>query len=349
MTALPSPPGPLPVVVAGRGLDAVPRTAVRLARGQYLLPTAPPPVWHQQYEVSLARILAVHRTHPSPSAFTHSSAALLHGALVRDHEPDVHVTQPCAARRSTLPLPRVVYGAPLVWGRQGAPPPRGHRLQRGASCHLRRHRRRLPDDEVTAVAGLPVTTVPRTIADCLLGLPPRDAVVSADSLLRGAVLPDRFAPGPERARTTEVLAQVGEQLRRAGPRQHVRRARALLPLLSPWAESPGESELRYLLLRAGLPEPAAQVGVRVGGNLYFPDLAWPDLRLGVEFDGRGKYVEPGAYYREKRRGDEIEEAGWRLTRVSFEDLQDVQALVGRILRKVPPGMPFPVRPRQVIA
>lgn len=107
--------------MAGRGLDAVPRTAVRLARGQYLLPTAPPPVWHQQYEVSLARILAVHRTHPSLSAFTHSSAALLHGALVRDHEPDVHVTQPCAARRSTLPLSRVVYGAPLVWGRQGLP------------------------------------------------------------------------------------------------------------------------------------------------------------------------------------------------------------------------------------
>jgi len=93
----------------------------------------------------------------------------------------------------------------------------------------------------------------------------------------------------------------------------------------------------------------AQHPVQVWGKWHFPDLAWPDLRLGVEFDGRGKYADPGAYYREKRRGDEIEEAGWRLTRVSFEDLQDVQALVGRILRKVPPGRPFPVRPRQVIA
>lgn len=247
----------IPTVVSGADLpDALPAHAVRLARGQYLLATVPPPAWAQQREVSLARLLAVSRAARTPVRFSHESAALLHGACLYRQEPDVHTTRPTSSARTSARLPSMVYGGPLTRERpQGHTPgtPQGSSLLRGREVRHRRHALAVPDSDVTHVYGLPVTTLPRTMADCLLDLPCPDALVIADSLLRIAARPDRFHPGPERQRVRDLLREVSTRIEQASCRRRRLRARRLLPFLSPWAESPGESVLRLALLRAGAP------------------------------------------------------------------------------------------------
>ncbi|MEK8228182.1 hypothetical protein NKG05_22080 [Oerskovia sp. M15] len=65
------------------------------------------------------------------------------------------------------------------------------------------------------------------------------------------------------------------------------------------------------------------------------DLAWPELRLGLEFDGSVKYSggmgDPTErLLAEKRREDALREAGWTILRVTWEDLGDPERLVGRL-------------------
>ena len=84
----------LPTVIPGNARGpALPKTAVLLRRGHYLVPSAPPPPWRQMEEVSLARIIAVAHSCPE-SLLSHESAALLQGAWLLAHEPDVHLLQP---------------------------------------------------------------------------------------------------------------------------------------------------------------------------------------------------------------------------------------------------------------
>lgn len=106
------------------------------------------------------------------------------------------------------------------------------------------------------------------------------------------------------------------------------------------SESVGETRLRYLLWRGGLPSPVPQLAVTAGGRvLYRLDLAWPELGVWLEFDGRDKYVSylrPGesvvdVVLREKRREEDIaRRTGWRCIRVTWRDLADPDRLVARI-------------------
>lgn len=324
----------LPTVIPAQACDSRPSEAlIRLMRGQYLLPQAPPPPWRQSHEISLARAVAAMAAYPSAMALSHESAALLHGATVRRPEPDVHIVQRTRPHRSSVPLPLVAYGAErtraVPAGTVG-----GERqdsaAQPGRQVWLRRHTRAIDDDELTVVHGIRVTTPLVTLVDCLTDLPPRDALVVGDSLLRGMVKPDRFTTAQTRQRWDDVVARADARLHRATRRKGIRLARRLLPLLTPLSESPGESEMRFDLLAAGFPVPECQFPVRCEATTYFLDLALPDLRLGVEFDGRLKYAEQDVIYQEKVRQDRLREAGWELVRIRSEHLRYPQEVVNRV-------------------
>lgn len=66
----------------------------------------------------------------------------------------------------------------------------------------------------------------------------------------------------------------------------IRQVRPLLDLIDRGAESPPESWTRLACIRFGLPRPVTQVKI-VGknGRTYFLDLAWPEFRVGLEYDG----------------------------------------------------------------
>lgn len=142
-----------------------------------------------------------------------------------------------------------------------------------AAIPLVRHAIPLPERDRTVVRGRPVTTLERTLVDCARWLPGSRALVVADSALRAGV---------DQEVVREILAE-------AAGRQGVRQARSIVELADPRAESPGESIVRWLVHEAHLGAPELAVEAETWRGTYWIDLGWPDLRIGIEFDGAVKY------------------------------------------------------------
>ena len=67
----------------------------------------------------------------------------------------------------------------------------------------------------------------------------------------------------------------------------------LLALATGKAESPPESILRLIVVEAGFPVPEAQYEITTidGRRLYVLDMAWPALRIALEYDGFAAHEE----------------------------------------------------------
>lgn len=168
------------------------------------------------------------------------------------------------------------------------------------------HRDLLADDEVTTVDGLTVTTPVRTAWDLARSLPTVEAVVAVDALAR-------TGPFPPSATT-----RIHERYPRARWR---RRVPGVLALADPRAESPMESRARLALVLRGLPRPEAQYSVYDDNGDFVArlDMAYPHLRLGVEYDGRG-HLDDAVRERDLRRANELELCGWLVLRFSSADV-----------------------------
>jgi len=78
------------------------------------------------------------------------------------------------------------------------------------------------------------------------------------------------------------------------------------------AASPMESRARVALVFGGLP-PAVQHRVVVRGRRYYLDLAYPDLRIAVEYDGADHRTQERAR-RDLEREAALVSAAWRVLR-----------------------------------
>ncbi len=267
---------------------------LRLRRGVYVAagPHAevPASVALERERQHLTHLAAVLESLTTDLWVSHTSAALLWGCWTYGLRPEAEITQ--------LRPPDV----------------------RASAGPVRRHWTALPMRDRTTLAGVPVTTLERTVVDCALTLPGEQAVVVADSASR---------IGIDRSLVRRILA---ESLGKRG----VRSARRVLAIADGAVESPGEARLRWVLGEAGLPPLSAAIAVSTWAGQRWVDLGWQDLKVGLEFDGRLKYrgttdeVE-SALYEEKRRHDALVEAGWILLRVSWEDLDNLDGLVARVL------------------
>lgn len=105
----------------------------------------------------------------------------------------------------------------------------------------------------------------------------------------------------------------------------------ILRLVDGRSESVGESRTRYLCWAQHLPAPIPNYPIRDrrGRIIHRVDLAWPELGLFLEFDGKTKYLRylregetaTDAVLREKRREELIcELTGWRCIRIVWADL-----------------------------
>lgn len=164
----------------------------------------------------------------------------------------------------------------------------------------------LPDDEMTQVAGLPVTTPARTAYDLGRHLPRGKAVARLDALARATPY------------STEDVLLLAKRHRGA---RGLQRLRAALPLVDPGAASPRESRLRLRLIDAGLPAPTTQIPVVERG--YWPfawlDMGWEEYRVSVEYDGDQHRKDRPQYVRDHRRQRRLEALGWINIRVIKED------------------------------
>jgi very-short-patch-repair endonuclease len=102
------------------------------------------------------------------------------------------------------------------------------------------------------------------------------------------------------------------------------------------AESPQESRLRLLLIERGLPEPVINHEVRTvtGTFLARVDLAYPERRLAIEYEGDIHRLDLRVFRKDIARRERVEDHGWRMLRVTADDLQPAaqSRLIARVSR-----------------
>lgn len=102
----------------------------------------------------------------------------------------------------------------------------------------------------------------------------------------------------------------------------VRLAREAARLVREHVDSPMETRLRLLIVLAGLPEPVVNHCVRFadGQVAYRIDLAYPDIRLAIEYDGRQHIERERQWAGDISRREDLERIGWRFVIVIAADV-----------------------------
>ena len=158
--------------------------------------------------------------------------------------------------------------------------------------------------------GLPVTSPERTWTDlAAFGVDERTLIVLADHLLR-------------RKRPLSDVAALASATLALGNRRGSRAARHALELARPGTDSPRETIVRLELIDAGLPEPT--IGHRIihrGEYVGVPDLAYPNLRIAIEYEGSDHQEDRGTYLSDIERREAFARAGWTVILVTKEHLQ----------------------------
>jgi hypothetical protein len=160
-----------------------------------------------------------------------------------------------------------------------------------------------------------ITTPVRTAWDVAALEPVPTAVAALDGMVRTGHLD---------------IAALRNRLLRSRGRWRASRVAKVLPLVDGRAESPPESWVRVACIRAGLPAPVPQyVVLEAGEFLGRVDLAWPEHRLIVEYEGA--YHFDGLQIRkDDDRYRQLVAAGWRVIRLSAADLRDMDGVITRI-------------------
>lgn len=163
--------------------------------------------------------------------------------------------------------------------------------------------------EVTTVRGIPVTSPARTAFDLGRRLDTGPAVARMDALMRAR---------PFAIEDVVLLMKVHRGVR------GLLKLREALPLVDGGAESPRETWLRLLFVKAGLPRPTTQFVVRNDRGRYVRriDMVWDEFKVGAEYDGELHLTDRTVYARDVWVGRELQRMNWHLIRVIKEDDAD---------------------------
>jgi very-short-patch-repair endonuclease len=102
-----------------------------------------------------------------------------------------------------------------------------------------------------------------------------------------------------------------------------------VPLVDPRAESAPESRVRVALVLAGLtPVPQFEV-TALGRFLGRVDFAWPEERVVLEYEG-AHHFDGTQIVRDDERIRRLEDAGWRVIRISSADLWNLDAVIEKV-------------------
>lgn len=161
-------------------------------------------------------------------------------------------------------------------------------------------------DEICLIGGMRVTTPARTALDLVCMYPLDEAVAAIDSLARATRL---------------KLADVDVLVQRYKGRRGIRRARAALDLVDAGAESPRETWLRLVLIRAGFPRPQTQIPVynEYGVLIAEVDMGWDEIKVAVEYEGDHHWRSRRQFAKDIGRLEALTEAGWIDVRVTAQD------------------------------
>jgi hypothetical protein len=165
-------------------------------------------------------------------------------------------------------------------------------------------------EDVIELHGVRVLPLDRVIADLLCLLRPEDALAVADQAFRAA------GEAHELFRK-QVSVRLGQRL---DPRGTVRAA-GLLELASGRPDSPAESWIRMRIVENGFPIPEVNwvITDAQGREIYRLDLAWPGLRIALEYDGVAAHAGQEAH--DAARRADLERRGWIVVVVTKDDLR----------------------------
>lgn len=161
----------------------------------------------------------------------------------------------------------------------------------------------------TTVRGVPCTTVERTLLDLAAAVPIgelRKALAEAEVL---------------RLVDLGVLRVL---LRRHRGRRGVARLRLILDELHPETKRT-RSDLERLFLRMcdrdGIPRPEVNVSLYIAEQRLMPDFLWRAAGLIVETDSRRFHDTASAFQHDRRREQQLQLAGWRVSRCTWEQVE----------------------------
>ena len=241
-------------------------------------------------------------------------------------DPALHIDHEVVARAAALVMPPTAAlagrSAALWWGgrtvgardpvRVVVPSSSAWRGPRGVLVHRTDLR---SGDVVEKEEGIRVTSLERTTWDVAALEKVKDAVACLDAMAFAGELTD------------QVLRRVAGS---ATQKWGCRRVRRALSLVDGRAQSPPESWVRVACHLAGIPAPVPQFVVIEGGAfLGKVDLAWPEARLVVEYEGP-HHFDAAQIAEDDARYAALQAAGWRVIRLANADLRDLDVVVDRI-------------------
>ena len=213
--------------------------------------------------------------------------------------------------------------AASLWGIRRSAPRQAEVIvphERRSSPGVKARLTQLPTDEVTAVDGIPVTTVPRTLLDLA-------AVLRPDQL-------EAAINEAETLRLTDPMSLADLAVRYPG-RKGIGALRSILDEGRVGATLlRSELEERFLALvdRFGLPRPRTNEHLEAGGRTFECDCVWHAERLIVELDGRRTHDTGRKFEADRARDRALQAAGWRVVRITWWQLERDASAVARDLR-----------------
>jgi very-short-patch-repair endonuclease len=181
----------------------------------------------------------------------------------------------------------------------------------------------LEPEDVTWVNGIPVTTVVRTLVDAGVHFSKREVERLVDAAIGTGLV------------TVAEIQRFRERVGRHG-RTGVGRIQQVLDELPDEVEStesPMEIALLRLTLNYGLPAPVTQFSVVARGQRFRIDLAYPDARVLLEYDGYREHIDPARFARDRERQNLLVLDGWHVLRFTKVDLRERPASVAAQIRE----------------
>lgn len=168
------------------------------------------------------------------------------------------------------------------------------------------HKLMLRSTDVGKLDGVPLTTPARTWLDLASVLGLEDLVVAADHF----ICSQSRSFGPKKNALCSVGDLHDQILANPGARG-IRTAWRALELCRVGSDSAPETRLRLAIGRLGLPEPVLSYVVldRTGGELAWPDIAFPAFKVAVNYDGR-HHLQERQRESDIRRDESLAAIGW---------------------------------------
>jgi len=129
------------------------------------------------------------------------------------------------------------------------------------------------------------------------------------------------------------VEELATHLERSRGRAGVTLARRAVPLLRPRVDSPMETRTRLVLVFAGLPCPETNMPVYDDHGQWIgrPDLAYPVLRLAIQYEGDVHRTDRRQWQQDVGRDEVLKDNDWRVIKVVADD---VFRRTGLLVRRV---------------